>query len=38
MLVTDGAPDSFEDVFKQYNWDNVSLSNGHYMMKKWVCY
>lgn len=36
MLVTDGAPESYEQVFKEYNWDNVSLSDGSYKIKKWV--
>ena len=29
MLITDGAPDPYEDIFAKYNWPNKDVRTSH---------
>lgn len=36
MLITDGAPETFEDVFRQYNWPNIPVRVFTYLIGREV--
>ncbi len=36
MLVTDGAPDTYEETFKQYNWPNIPVRVFTYLIGREV--
>jgi hypothetical protein len=36
MLVTDGAPDNYHDVFRKYNWPNMYVRVFTYLIGKEV--
>lgn len=29
MLITDGAPETYEEIFKRYNWPQKEVSSGY---------
>lgn len=36
MLVTDGAPSNFEEIFQRYNWPNIPVRVFTYLIGREV--
>lgn len=36
MLITDGAPSTYEEIFQQYNWPNINVRVFTYLIGREV--